>query len=289
MENRIIDSLFATDAVRVSDPETPFWYASGRLGPFYINTHFLLGSEREALELLSIIEAASSSDRNIFPKLLLDHMLMIYERSDSYRTVIDMLVEKAKGLSFDFISGGERRDFFFSMLPAYFLHKPHLSIFKDFQAVYSTDDFANTVHAFEADLSGKKSLHIVDLVTEASSYTRVWIPVIRECSATISDTLAVVDRLQGGADNLASEGVSLHTLTQIKPEFFAKALEMNKITKPQFLMVTDFMNSPSGYMEAFLQSHPNFISDQLALGGKAKERAELAISKGYAKYPECDA
>ncbi|MDD4096070.1 MAG: hypothetical protein PHP22_07505, partial [Oscillospiraceae bacterium] len=70
MENRIIDSLFATDAVRVSDPETPFWYASGRLGPFYINTHFLLSNEIEALELLSIIEAASGSDRLTFPKLL---------------------------------------------------------------------------------------------------------------------------------------------------------------------------------------------------------------------------
>lgn len=289
MENRIIDSLFATDAVRVSDPETPFWYASGRLGPFYINTHFLLSNEIEALELLSIIEAASGSDRLTFPKLLLDHMLMIYNRSESFKTVIDMITEKAGILSFDFISGGERRDFFFSMLPAYFLKKPHLSIFKDFQAVYTTDDFATSVHAFETDLSGKKALHIADLVTEASSYTRVWIPVIRECSATISDTLAVVDRLQGGSGNLVAEGVSLHTLTQIKPEFFEKALEMNKITEPQYRMVLDFMNNPSDYMDAFLRSHPTFISDQFALGGKARERAELAISKGYAKFPECDA
>ena len=285
-DNRIIDSLFATDAVRVSDPDAPYWYASGRLGPFYINTHFLLSSEIEALELLSIIEAASGSDRLTFPKLLIDHMLMIYNRSASYKTVIDMLTEKASELSFDFISGGERRDFFFSMLPAYFLKKPHLSIFKDFQAVYTDDDFASSVHAYETDISGKKALHIADLVTEASSYTRVWIPVIRDCSATISDTIAVVDRLQGGQDNLAIEGVSLHTLTQIKQEFFEKALQMNKITSAQYRMVLDFMNSPSDYMEAFLLSHPKFIADQLAQGGKAKERAELAISKGYAKPVE---
>jgi len=288
MENRIIDSLFATDAVRVSDPEAPFWYASGRLGPFYINTHFLLSNEIEALELLSIIEASSSSDRLTFPKLLLDHLLQIYKRSESFRTVTDMITAKASELSFDFISGGERRDFFFSMLPAYFLKKPHLSIFKDFQAVYTTDDFTASVHSYEADLSGKKALHIADLVTEASSYTRVWIPVIRECSASISDTLAVVDRLQGGADNLAAEGVSLHTLTQIKPEFFEMALEMNKITESQYRMVLDFMKSPSEYMGAFLRAHPSFIADQLALGGKAKERAELAISKGYAESVECN-
>lgn len=287
MDNRIIDSLFSTDAVRVSDPDAPFWYASGRLGPFYINTHFLLSNEIDAMELLSLIETASSSDRLSFPKLILDHMLHMYERSESYRTVIDMLTAKASELEFDFISGGERRDFIFSMLPAYFLKKPHLSVFKDFQAVYSSEEFRTSSHSFEVDITGKKALHIADLVTEASSYTRVWIPVIRECSAIISDTLAVVDRLQGGEENLLSEGITLHTLVQIHPEFFEKAMKMGKISSAQYDMILEFMQSPSDYMNSFLLSHSGFISEQIALGGKAKERAELAISKGYAINSEC--
>lgn len=286
MEDRIIKSLFETEAVRVSDSESPFWYTSGRLGPFYINTHFLLSSEIEALELLTLIETASNSDRLSSPKLILDHMRSIYNRSESYRTVIDMITEKASKLSFDFISGGERRDFFFSMLPAYFLKKPHMSIFKDFQAVYSSDDFKSCVHSQEIDLSGKTALHIADLVTEASSYTRVWIPVIRESSAQIFNTIAVIDRQQGGGDNLLAEGVTLQTLTQITPDFFKKALKNKNISENQYNTVIDFMKSPSGYMDSFLESHPSFIEEQIALGGKAKERAELAISKGYARLPD---
>ena len=41
MENTIIEALFATKAVRVAPENQPFWYTSGRLGPFFINTQFL--------------------------------------------------------------------------------------------------------------------------------------------------------------------------------------------------------------------------------------------------------
>ena len=43
MENPIISWLFETDAVRVCPEGHPFWYTSGKLGPFYINTQFLYG------------------------------------------------------------------------------------------------------------------------------------------------------------------------------------------------------------------------------------------------------
>ena len=50
MENTIIEALFATKAVRVAPENQPFWYTSGRLGPFFINTHFLLENEAAAGE-----------------------------------------------------------------------------------------------------------------------------------------------------------------------------------------------------------------------------------------------
>ena len=37
MENPIVSWLFETDAVRVCPEGQPFWYTSGKLGPFYIN------------------------------------------------------------------------------------------------------------------------------------------------------------------------------------------------------------------------------------------------------------
>ena len=50
---------------------------------------------------------------------------------------------------------------------------------------------------------------------------------------------------------------------------------------PQFLLLK-YLDSPSEYMAHFLKTHPDFIAGELAKGGKAAERAKLAIEKGYA-------
>ena len=61
MDNPIVSWLFETDAVRVCPEGHPFWYTSGKLGPFYINTQFLYGSEAAANARLSVIEEACAA------------------------------------------------------------------------------------------------------------------------------------------------------------------------------------------------------------------------------------
>jgi len=287
MNNPILDALFATHAIRVCDPDHPYWYTSGTLGPFYINTHFLYNSEEDAAKLLFLIEEAVGADRIEFPNFILQDLLRTYKSSETFRMVTDLIVEKAKTLDFDFISGGERRDFFFSILPAYLLKKPHLSIFKDMQAVYTTDDFTKTIPVYEAALAGKRALHIADLVTEASSYTRAWIPLIREFGAIMNDTIVVVDRRQGGEEVLAAEGVRLHSFAGIDTALFELAQKNGDISKDQLEMISRFMEHPKDFMKVFFETHPGFIQEQLSLGGKARERAEMAISKGFAPAPGC--
>ena len=277
----IADYLFETNAVRVSDPEKPFWYASGTLGPFYVNTHFLLESEDKANELLKLIEDAAAADRADFLTTILPFVKKQYEISESYKAVIDLIVAKAKELDFDVISGGERRDYFFSLMPAYLLGKPHLSIFKDGETYYSENVDEKAVKVGEGDLSGKVSLHIADLITEASSYTNAWIPSIRGVGATINDTIAVIDRLQGGEANLKEEGVNMYTFAKIELSLFDEGVEKGILTTAQRDMVAHFMENPIDYMKAFLVAHPSFIDEQIALGGKPKHRAEMAISRGY--------
>ena len=46
-------------------------------------------------------------------------------------------------------------------------------------------------------------------------------------------------------------------------------------------MILHFLENPSEYMTAFLKANPDFIANEIAKGGKNKERAELAIEKGY--------
>ena len=281
MENTIIEALFATNAVRVAPEDQPFWYTSGRLGPFFINTHFLLENEAAAGEVLKRIEKAIADNRLTAPEEIFDMMLAYYNKGGTFKMVSDKLAEAASKLDFDYISGGERRDYFFSMMPAYLLGKPHLTIYKDMTSVYSESIDGAAVDSREVDLKGKKALHIADLITEASSYVRAWIPVIRELGSEITDTVAVVDRCQGGDKVLKDLGVELHALTGIDEKLFDEAMDNGIINEKQKEMIMSFLASPADYMTSFLKANPGFIEAEIAKGGKTKERAELAIEKGY--------
>lgn len=276
-------ALFDTQALRICPEDTPFWYTSGKLGPFYINTHFLYGSEAEANALLADIEEAAAGDRLRFPACIAEKTMAQYEKNATYRGVIDALVEAAKGLSFDVVSGGERRDFFFSLPVARLLHKPHVTIFKDLSAVYTSADFDQALPVAEAGLSGQRALHIADLVTEASSYFRAWMPALAEAGLGLSDTLVVVDRDQGGGTLLAERGVRLHALLRVNEALLENALQNGQISAAQKVMILTFLRDPDAFMQGFLQAHPDFLAGQIALGGKAEERARLCIEKGYDK------
>ena len=281
MEDKIIEALFDTKAIRVAPENQPFWYTSGRLGPFFINTHFLLENEAAAGEVLKRIEGAIAADRLTAPEEIFDMMLAYYNKGGTFKMVSDKLAQEASKLDFDYISGGERRDYFFSMMPAYLLGKPHLTIFKDMTSVYSENIEDPAVDSKDIDLKGKKALHIADLITEASSYERAWIPVIRGLGSEITDTVAVVDRHQNGRDVLKGLGVELHALTGIEQKLFDEAEANGIINEAQKAMILHFLESPSDYMTAFIKANPDFIAGEIAKGGKNKERAELAIEKGY--------
>lgn len=281
MADKIIEALFETKAVRVAPENQPFWYTSGRLGPFFINTHFLLENEAAAGEVLKRIEKAIADSKLTAPEEIFDMMLAYYNKGGTFKMVSDKLAEEASKLDFDYISGGERRDYFFSMMPAYLLKKPHLTIYKDMTSVYSEAIDGPAVDSKDVDLKGKKALHIADLITEASSYERAWIPVIRGLGSEITDTVAVVDRHQNGREVLKNLGVELHALTGINEDLFDEAKANGVINDAQKDMIMHFLENPADYMTAFLKANPGFIDAEIAKGGKNKERAELAIEKGF--------
>ena len=283
MNDKIIDALFETEAIRMAPADNPFWYTSGMLGPFYCNTHFLLKSEQDAGDMLKIIEAAIAEDKLTAPKKIFEALKKFYDMNGTFKMTMDRLAEEAKNYDFDFISGGERRDYFFSMIPAYILGKPHLTIYKDMSSAYSENMDGEAVTPTSEMLAGKKALHICDLINTASSYERAWVPAIRDLGADITDTLAVVDRCQGGAEVLEGLGVKLKTLTKIDAAFFEDIYKDGKIDEAQKDFVLKYLSSPTEYMAHFLKTHPDFIAGELAKGGKAADRAKLAIEKGYAK------
>ena len=133
-----------------------------------------------------------------------------------------------------------------------------------------------------AELSGKRSVHIADLITVASSYVRAWIPAVEALGAKITRSLAVVDRDQGGSKILADAGCPLTTLVVIKPELFETAQKLGRITDKQLALVRSFIANPDQFMTDFLLAHPDFLASELAKGGKSAQRAELCIASGFA-------
>ena len=267
--------------MRVCPEGQPFWYTSGKLGPFYINTQFLYGSEAAANSLLKTIEEACAGEKLAFYDKVWADISAQLASCPIYAQLIDLLTEAAAKLDVDFVSGGERRDFFFSMPVARKLGLGHLSIFKDLSCVY-TDKDGVSMDAAQAGLAGKKSVHIADLITVASSYIRAWIPAVESLGAKIAYSLAVVDRDQGGSDILAKAGCPLTTLVTIKPELFEQAKALGRVTDAQVALVNSFIADPDKFMHDFLVAHPDFLASEIAKGGKSAQRAELCIASGFA-------
>lgn len=274
----VMSYLFETNAIRFCDENKPFWYTSGKIGPYFINTHFVYGSEKEATELLSFIDDCLS-DKLTLPKKVFDKTLIQYNNNEIYKNIIDTMKsfinENINVDEIDYVSGGERRDWFFSNIIAHLLGKPHITIFKDLSTVVSDSNFENTESV--TSLDGKKVLHIADLITVASSYIRAWIPAINALGSKICWSCVVVDRMQGGKDKIEAEGVKSFSLVQVDTALFKKALDLKIINKSQFDMLKGFFENPDETMRQFLIEHPEFLENSLNSDEKTKKRAQLLI------------
>lgn len=274
----IISYLFETNAIKFCEENKPFWYTSGKIGPYFINTHFIYGNEADAKELLSFIDE-QLSDKMTLPKNIFEKVLAQYNSNQIYKDVIDTMIatikENINVNEIDYVSGGERRDWFFSNMIAYLLNKPHISIYKDLNAVVSDSKFETT---FALDrIDDKKVLHVADLVTVASSYIRAWIPAIENFGAKMCWSCVVVDRMQGGSEKLKEKGVLPLSLVQVDKTLFAKALEMNVINESQQEMLNGFFENPDETMKQFLINHPEFIENFLNADEKTAKRAKLLV------------
>lgn len=274
--SEVTSYLFETKALKICPENKPFWYTSGKIGPYFINTHFIYGSEQEANELLKFIDE-EKENKQTMPKKVYEKTIEQYKTSKIYKTVIDEMMKKLQENinlnEIDFVSGGERRDWFFSYAIADLLGKPHITIFKDLSTVV-TDNKGNNI---DADLSNKKVLHVADLITEASSYLRAWIPAINKTGAKIVWSMAVVDRMQGGRDKLEAENIKSYEILKVDNELFDKALSLGIINNEQLDMLKKFKNDPDGTMREFLIAHPEFLENALKADEKTAARAKLCV------------
>lgn len=276
--NNLMSYLFETNAIKVCKGDKPFWYTSGKIGPYFINTHFVYGSEADANNLLKFIDE-NKHDKLGMPKKLFELINMQYENNKIFNDVINEMIsfikENINVEEIDYISGGERRDWFFSYMAAKLLNKPHITIFKDLGAVISDSNFNNTEIA--KSISGKKVLHIADLMNQASSYIRAWIPAIQDLGGELVWSTVIVDRVQGGAERLEDLGIKSLAIAKIDESLFKTAFEKGIIDQAQLDMVHNFIKDPDGSMREFLINHPDFIENALHADEKTAGRARLCV------------
>lgn len=250
----------------------------GRIGPYYVNTHFVYGNEDDANELLKFID--SMLDKKVeLPKAVFEKVMNQYNVNQIYNDIINETIDYIKSNidveEIDYIAGGERRDWLFSFIVAYILKKPHLTLFKDLSAVSSNFDFSETKVA--SNLGGKKILHIADLMNFGTSYIRSWIPAIQDLNGELVWSLVLVDRMQGGKKRLEDLGIKSFAITNIDTSLFKLALEKGVINEAQFNMIEKYIEDPDSTMRNFLLDHPNFLQDALNSDEKTAKRAKLLI------------
>ena len=274
----LVGSLVSTGALRIAPPGQVFWYTSGTIGPYYISAHYLFGGPDPAEGLLAFIDAESRAAA--FHARLRDRVAARLEGDAGYAAVIDALAASIRRREpeggFDSISGGERRDWFFSAAVALRMERPHLYIYKDGTALLADGDRVTEAD----DLEGRRAAHVADMVTEASSYTRAWIPALRRRGGDMAVSANVVDRGQGGMAAIAAAGVDAEACLRVDEAMFADLLERGVISDAQRGLLVDYFRDPAAAMRRFLIEHPAFLRSALASGEeRTAERARMLVQR----------
>lgn len=287
MSNKLVSFLFQTNAFKVCPENKPFWLTSGVISPYFVNTHFLYGNESDSVSLLDFItNSLETEEKTDLPGMIFERVLNQYESNEVFKTTINSLKtlveENIDVTKIDYVSGGERRDWYFSIMIAYLLGKPHITLFKDQSAVVSTCDFEECTEVTK--LEGKRVLHVADLLTKASSYVNYWSPAIQKLGSNIFWSAVVVDRLEGGDETLKDLKIESLSLVKLDNFLFESAHELSIITDAQLEMLKEFKKDPYNYMRNFLLSHPEFLETALnSDDAKTVKRAKYCIDNDLYK------
>ena len=271
--NFLEKALFSTGSIKVAKANSPFWYTSGTIGPYFINTHFLFGNEEEANLLLSFINDNKDNHKYFIPQIT-ERVISFYNTNSLFKRIIDDFFSIISSIpqfnECDFISGGERRDWFFSPIIAHLSNKKLLYIYKDL-SIYSVDK-----QFF--DINNSLVCHICDLITQASSHKRAWIPAINNIKGKLHFNASIIDRDEGGRGYLEHSGINNFSAVIIDNDFLERVKSNNLIDDNQLKLIKQFKMDPIKYGKDFLTNNPNFLKTSLQ-DILTKSKAERCIKE----------
>lgn len=272
-DNTLLKIIHDTKAVSIWNHATGpvFWYAASVPGPFYVNTERVIGPElaEHLLKEITAIMATpcAAPDR----AALLDQLMMeAYRNSPQYQEVIAAMIAKTNqefpSQTFDVISGGERRDWLFSIPLSHALNKPHVYLFKDHSFYCATSPPAS------------RTLHVADLINNAASYFDAWFPILAKGKFDYIGTICVNIRGHNGLKRLQEHGKKTVTLNHVDQSFFDQSLASGLITQATRDEVELYFSSPTAWAERYLMSDIN-LYDVHNLDAKSCERMVSFFTK----------
>jgi hypothetical protein len=251
-----------------------FWYIAGVPGPFYINTELMIGKDlaQKILEAIdAALEGAKTGDYAGCAARLNRAVLDNYQAGPVYQKIVATMVARAREEfadgNYSFISGGERRDWLFSIPFAKACGLEHLFLFKN-GAVYSE-------RAIETFTVG---LHVCDLINNAASHFEMWFPALEKAKLKCIGTLCVNSRGESGVKKLSAHGQKTVSLNHIDLDFFKQSLANGLIDQPTYAEIACHFASPREWAARYLIDHVELF-DVKNIDRKSFERLQSFFAR----------
>jgi hypothetical protein len=271
-QNGLLKLIHDTRAVSIwnHDKGPVFWYAANVPGPFYVNTEMVIGAdlaEKLLCEITAIV--AGTVDAQARAEQL-DHLIMdAYKAAPSWQQLIATMLDRARGEfpkhDFAVISGGERRDFLFSIPFAHACSIPHLYLFKD-----------KSSHCEQSFKKGQNVLHVSDLINNAASFFDRWQPAFETLGLGCAGNLCVNIRGDNGLRRLREAGQKTVALVTINLDYFRGLRDADLITKNMFEEIALFFASAQDWAATYLIGKPELFN-AAACDAKSFERLRFFI------------
>lgn len=245
--DNLLNLILETKALSIWNREKGpiFWYTAGVPGPFFVNTEWIIGREL-ATSLVEGISRIIESTPDLAARAarLDETILSAYRSSAQYQNIIAALTAKTKEAfpagNYSCISGGERRDWLFSIPLAQELGADHAFLFKD-----------RSLYCRRALKPGEAALHVADLINNAASYFERWLPALEKAGLTCAGTICVNSR-GNGAEKLEAAGIRVAALARIDVPLFEQLLAKNLIDRATLDELACHARSPGEWAEKYL-------------------------------------
>jgi hypothetical protein len=269
----LLKLILDTSAVSIWNHATGpvFWYAANVPGPFYVNTEMVIGadlSKKMLREITAIISGTVDAEARAEQ---LNHVILeAYKASPSWQRLIATMIARAREEfpehSFSMISGGERRDWLFSIPFAHHINLPHLFLFKN-----------KELFCEQPLKAGQKVLHVSDLINNAASFFEMWKPALDTLHLGCAGNLCVNVRGEAGIRRLGEAGQKTVALMTIDTDFFRRLHAADLITRETFEEIAVFFASSQDWASKYLMGKPELFDAQ-GCDAKSFERLRFFIS-----------